>query len=135
MRTTTTLASDINVTPLVDVCLVLLIIFMVVIPTLVTGMPVDLPKASTAAATPESPLHITINADRTLYLNANVIREEELASALQREKREGGRPVIVRAEKTLLYGDVIRVLDLCRRAGFTDVGLAADKLSTDRTRR
>jgi biopolymer transport protein TolR len=119
----TALQSDINVTPLVDVCLVLLIIFMVVTPIIVNGVPVRLPDAVHAGPIANEPLQVTINADRTLYVGAAVIRSEELANALQRERTGANRPVIVRAEKSLAYGDVVSVLDACRAAGFDQVGL------------
>jgi biopolymer transport protein ExbD len=119
--------AEINVTPLVDVCLVLLIIFMLVIPTLVTGMPVDLPKAGTAEAVGEGPMHITIKADRTIYLDSAVVRRDELAAALERRQQQRQRPVVVRADKSVAYGDVVEVLDACRGTGFETVGLAAEK--------
>lgn len=124
---TTALQSEINVTPLVDVCLVLLIIFMVVTPMLVTGMPVHLPDATHGGAITNQPLPVTLNADRTLYIGATVVRLEDLAGALQRARAEANRPVIVRAEKTLPYGDVVQVLDACRTAGFDQVALGTEK--------
>ena len=123
----TALQSEINVTPLVDVCLVLLIIFMVVLPTIVNGLPVHLPNARTGDALSHEALQVTINADRTLYVGANVVRADELADALQRARAESNRPVVVRAEKSLEYGDVVRVLDACRTAGFDQVGLGTAK--------
>ena len=126
MRATsaTTLHSDINVTPLIDVCLVLLIVFMVITPMIVTGMPVHLPQAATTDTLPKQPLQVTVNADNTIYFDGNVIRGEQLASELARRRSELGRPVVVRADKSLAYGDVVRVLDACRAAGFENVGLA-----------
>ena len=127
MTRTVALQSEINVTPLVDVCLVLLIIFMVVTPVIVNGVPVHLPASSTAQKTGLGPLQVTINADRTLYVGGNVIRDEDLSGELQRVRAQSNRPVIVRAEKTLPYGDVVKVLDACRTAGFDEVGLGAEK--------
>jgi biopolymer transport protein ExbD len=121
------LQSDINVTPLVDVCLVLLIIFMVVLPTMVTGIPVHLPHAASGDALAKQPLQITVNSDKTLYVDSVVIRRDELVSELQRKHDQVQRPVVVRADKTLAYGEVISVLDACRKAGFETVGLASEK--------
>lgn len=126
VRSMVPLQSEINVTPLVDVCLVLLIIFMVITPVIVNGMPVRLPEARTAAGLGKAPLQITINADRTIYVDSLAIRSEQLASELE-HRRDPSRPVVVRADKTLSYGDVVRVLDACRGAGFENVGLAAQK--------
>lgn len=117
------LTSDINVTPLVDVCLVLLIIFMVVTPMIVTGLPVDLPSARTGDPLARQPLQITLTADGNVWLGDSVVRVDELASALTRE--DTGRPVVLQADRSLPYGKVIEALDRCRAAGFRDVGLAA----------
>jgi biopolymer transport protein ExbD len=121
------LHSEINVTPLVDVCLVLLIIFMVVTPLMTNGMPVNLPRSSTATNVGEGPLQVTLNGDHTLYVGQDVIRAEELSAELQRVRAKSNRSVIVRAEKSLPYGDVVKVLDACRTAGFDEVGLGAKK--------
>jgi biopolymer transport protein TolR len=78
------LESNINVTPLVDVCLVLLIIFMVVTPMMVNGVPMQLPKSTTSASMVDAPrqLAITVKDDGTLFVGANVIRTEQLAGEL-----------------------------------------------------
>jgi len=119
MRATRSIAlqSEINVTPLVDVCLVLLIIFMVVTPMMVNGVPVHLPPAAIADPLAKQPLQITINADGVAYVGQSVLRSDQLADELQRLRAQSDRPVIVRAEKTLPYGAVVKVLDACRTAG------------------
>lgn len=128
MRVTsaTALQSEINITPLVDVCLVLLIIFMVVTPLMV-GVPVDLPRAGTASEMAKRPLQVTVKSDGTIYVDSAVLRADELLGELQRRRAEHERPVVVRADKILSYGEVVRVLDACRDAGFNSVGLAAEK--------
>ena|SRR5438552_990926 len=127
VRSTTALQSDINVTPLVDVCLVLLIIFMVVLPTLVVGMPVKLPIAATSSATPQEQLAITVADDGTVYLGT-VVRKEQVASELLRlHAQSPNRPVGVRGDKRVAYGEVASVLDSCRAAGFDDVRLITTK--------
>jgi biopolymer transport protein ExbD len=120
------LHADINVTPLVDVCLVLLIIFMVVTPMLVTGVHVNLPVARTGGSVGDvnRQLPITVKEDGTLYFDASVIRPEQLANELeQRHAAHPDRPVVVRGDQHVQYGDVVAVLDACRKAGFADVGL------------
>jgi biopolymer transport protein TolR len=122
--------SDINVTPLVDVCLVLLIIFMVVTPMIIAGVPVHLPTAKTGTPIGDAQrqLPITVNSDGTLYLDNVVIRGEQLAAELaRRHEAHPDRPVIVRGDQEVRYGDVVRVLDACRHAGFENVGLAGEK--------
>ena len=120
------LHADINVTPLVDVCLVLLIIFMVVTPMLVPGVPVKLPIAHTGGEVGDAnrQLPITVKENGTLYFDATVIRPEELADELQkRHAAHPDRPVVVRGDQRVKYGEVVAVLDACRKAGFNDVGL------------
>lgn len=128
-RSATSFQSEINVTPLVDVCLVLLIIFMVVMPVLVNGMAVNLPQTRSGDPMTRT-LPVTIQADGTIYLENMAIRREQLDGELRRIAAAGSsRPVVVRADKELKYGDVAAVLDACRSAGFSEVGLASEKRS------
>ena len=128
VRSNTALQSDINVTPLVDVCLVLLIIFMVVLPTMVIGMPVKLPAATTASSTAPEQLFVTVKDDGSVYLGTIVLRKEQIASELQRlHAQSPNRPVGVRGDQRVAYGDVAGVLDACRAAGFNDVRLITTK--------
>ena len=128
VRSQSALQSEINVTPLVDVCLVLLIIFMIVIPTLITGIPVKLPFGSTSSPTPPQQLAITVKEDGTVYIDAVVLRKEQVASELQRlHAKMPNRPVAVRGDKRVEYGEVASVLDSCRAAGFDDVRLITRK--------
>ena len=122
----TALASDINVTPLVDVCLVLLIIFMIVLPAMVNGVDVQLPKTSSTTAPDQRIFPVTVKEDGTVYLDTLVVRRDEVASALQRLRQTAAsRPVGVRADKRVAYGEVLGVLDACRKAGWEDVTLIA----------
>ena len=123
--------SDINVTPFVDVCLVLLIIFMVTVPLLVTGMPVHLPRGRSGLPVDAGSrqLPITVNSDGTIYIDANVIRREQLAAELQRlHGAASERPVLVHGDANVKYGEVAGVVDACRTAGFRDVSLAISSL-------
>jgi TolR protein len=123
------LEANINVTPLVDVCLVLLIIFMVVTPMMVNGVAIELPKSNTAESMTEEKrqLLITVKADRTLFIGASVLRSEQLAGELDRIHRvTPDRPVSIRGDKRVPYGEVVDVLDACRTAGFQNVGLITD---------
>jgi biopolymer transport protein ExbD len=124
------LRSDINVTPLVDVCLVLLIIFMVVTPMMVNG-PVQLPQVANGTGLDERALPLTVKQDGSVYLGTAVIRREELSSQLERMRAtEGSRPIHVRADKQVLYGDVRDVLGACRDAGWEDVTLVGQRENT-----
>jgi len=123
------LHSEINVTPLVDVCLVLLIIFMVVTP-LMTGVPVHLPQTVTSESLPDAKriLPITVKDDGTVYVDTVALRNDQVAEEVRRmHEQSPDRPVAVRADKTVKYGEVVEVLDACRTAGFHDVGLVSEK--------
>ena len=124
----TNLNADINVTPLVDVCLVLLIIFMVVTPMLQKGVAVNLPVTTQPEKTPdtEKQLQISVKADGSVYLGPNVIRKDEVESSLKEiYQRTPDREIAVKGDKQVKYGDVLDVLKACREVGFNDVGLIA----------
>ena len=128
IRSQSALQSEINVTPLVDVCLVLLIIFMIVLPAVVNGFPVKLPIATTGGSLSQKELFITVSEDGTVYLGALVVRKEQVASELQRLHAQApNRPVGVRGDKRVAYGEVAAVLESCRAAGFDDVRLITTK--------
>lgn len=125
---TTALNSDINVTPLVDVCLVLLIIFMVVLPSMVNGIPVQLPSTSANSPVDTRVFPVTVKEDGTVYLDTLIVRHDEVAHALQRMRASASvRPVAVRADKRVQYGEVAAVLAACRAAGWEDVKLVTVK--------
>jgi biopolymer transport protein TolR len=129
VRSHAALLSDINVTPLVDVCLVLLIIFMIVLPTIVNGVAVKLPVAATSTGVPQDQLFITVADDNTVYLGTLVVRKDQVASELQRLHAEApNRPVGVRGDKRVAYGEVAGVLDAVRAAGFEDVRLITTRI-------
>lgn len=118
------LQSDINVTPLVDVCLVLLIIFMVVVPAMVNGEDVQLPSTSSTKNVDERILPLTVKEDGSVYIDTLVIRRDELRSALEkRHATDASRPIAIRADKRVAYGEVVSVLMDCRHAGWEDVTL------------
>jgi biopolymer transport protein TolR len=120
--------SDINVTPLVDVCLVLLIIFMVVTPMLQKGVPVNLPVTNDPDKTPDSEkqLLISVKSDGTVYLGSNVVRKEQVQSELEAiHQKTPDREIAVKGDKLTKYGNVLDVLKACREVGFNDVGVVA----------
>ena len=122
------LQSEINVTPLVDVCLVLLIIFMVVTPIMITGSSVQLPEMTAGPELGEAPLSITVMADGTVLIGDSIVRLDEIASELRRV-RTGAHPdsVALRGDRRVAYGEVMNVLEACRGAGWEDVKLVALK--------
>ncbi len=118
--------SEINVTPMVDVMLVLLIIFMVAAPLLVTGTAVDLPETS-AKALPadEEPLAITLARDGTRQIGEEALAPDAVAARLAaiRAARGGGVRVVIRADAAIPYGEVASLLADVTQAGFTRVAL------------
>jgi biopolymer transport protein TolR len=110
--------SEINVTPLVDVVLVLLIIFMVVTPLLHRGVHVALPTTEHHNKKQDTgeQIMLSVRKDGT-YIDADRVDSDALSSVLQRELRKGNRPVNVRADRSLRYGDVRKVIEQVHAAG------------------
>jgi len=127
MRATRTasLNAEINVTPLVDVCLVLLIIFMLFMPALTgNSVAVQLPETKKMADADKRMLPITVKADGTVYLDQLIVRHDEVPAALQRLRgTAASRPIGVRGDKRVTYGEVVDVLAAIRDAGWQDVAL------------
>ncbi len=117
--------SEINVTPLVDVMLVLLIIFMVSAPMMKEGMKVDLPEAEARALqAQDQDLTITINQDRTLDINGSPIDLARLDVILEQIREQRGvESVYLQADKSIPYGYVVEVMSLIRSTGLTKIGL------------
>ncbi|QNO28521.1 protein TolR [Sphingopyxis sp. OPL5] len=122
--------SEINVTPLVDVMLVLLIIFMITAPLLASAVPVDLPesRAKPVETEEQEPVQLSINGDDTIYIGEEVVPEAELPArldAIAAAQKEGERPqqIMLRADKGLDYGRVMRVMGELNRAGLTRIAL------------
>jgi len=125
---TAALNSDINVTPLVDVCLVLLIIFMVVTPMLQKGVPVNLPVTEDPEKTPDTDkqLQISVKADGTVYLGSLPVIKQQMQSELEKiHERTPDREIAVKGDKLVKYGAVLDALKACREVGFNNVGLIA----------
>jgi len=113
---------------LVDVCLVLLIIFMVVTPMLQKGVPVNLPVTEEPEKTPdtEKQLQISVKSDGSVYLGPNVIRKDQVESELKSiHDHTPDREIAVKGDKLAKYGAVLDVLKACREVGFNNVGLIA----------
>jgi biopolymer transport protein ExbD len=125
--------SDINVTPLVDVMLVLLIIMMLVAPMLQQGVSVRLPTAGNTTDKPETQDQtvVAIGRDRGLYLNAKPVTESELPqrlSELLENKTE--KIVLIKADEEVDYGAVMAAMDQLRMAGIEDIGLITERKKT-----
>lgn len=120
--------AEINVTPFVDVMLVLLIIFMVAAPLMMVGVPLQLPKTSAAkVAPPQEPLVVSIDKSGALFIRKDAVPEEELISRLQAIRQADPESVVyVRGDTTLEYGRVMQVMGLVGQAGFAKISLVAE---------
>ncbi|MDE3114037.1 MAG: protein TolR [Pseudomonadota bacterium] len=120
--------AEINVTPFVDVMLVLLIVFMVTAPLLTVGVPVDLPKTRAQALSQErEPLSVTIRKDGRIYLQNTSIAEDDLVARLEAIAANGyDQRIFVRGDKNVDYGRVMEVMARISAAGFTHIGLVTD---------
>lgn len=122
--------TEINVTPFVDVMLVLLIIFMVTAPLLAAGVPIDLPESRANALAPEQdPVTISVDAGGFIYLGDDRLAAGELPERLAniRPGPDGGLPqVTLRADQSLEYGRVMAVMGELNRAGFTAISLVTN---------
>src|SRR6187200_2185052 len=118
---------EINVTPFIDVILVLLIIFMVAAPLATVDIAVNLPAASVdPKPRPEKPVFLTVKPDLTLSIGEETIERALLASAIDRAlSGNKDQPVFLRADKTVPYGEVMEVMNLLRSAGYLKVALVA----------
>jgi biopolymer transport protein TolR len=120
--------AEINVTPFVDVMLVLLIVFMVTAPLLTVGVPVDLPKTKAPALGQDrEPLSVTIKRDGTIFLQKEPIPQEQLVDRLKAIAANGyDQRIFVRGDTQANYGKVMEVMGILAAAGFTHIGLVTD---------
>jgi biopolymer transport protein TolR len=122
--------SDINVTPLVDVCLVLLIIFMVITPMLQKGKPVMLPQTDNPGKKPESDkeLLVSIQADKTIFVDTKWFPDKDFAVKMKEiGERSSNKDVLIKADSRLTYGEVKNVMRMIKDGGFEHVALITEK--------
>jgi biopolymer transport protein ExbD len=125
-------SAAINITPLVDVMLVLLIVYMVMVAMIRQGVPMDLPDALNARTTSlenqDKIVTLSLNEDKEVFVNLKQVDianlDRELAIAYQGRE---GQPVLIKGAKTLLYGDVLQLMNTCRQLGIAGVELVAKK--------
>ncbi|WP_136618417.1 MULTISPECIES: protein TolR [Mesorhizobium] len=121
------LMSEINVTPMVDVMLVLLIIFMVAAPMLTVGVPIDLPDTQAKAMNADTqPITVSINAAGQIYLQETEIPIEELVAKLQAISKTGYEErIFIRGDKSTDYGTAMKVMAHISAAGYKNIGLVS----------
>ena len=127
--------SEINVTPLVDVMLVLLIIFMVAAPMMTAGVEIDLPRADAPRMDiDEQKLLLSIDAQQQVFLGEDLVPWDRLEDVLlHNERLQREREIFVQADTTVPYGVVVRVLAVLRRAGVENLGLVTDPMGAGGT--
>jgi len=121
--------ADINVTPMVDVMLVLLVVFMVTAPLLTVGVPVDLPQTKAQQLNePKEPLVVSINAEGKTFLQNSEIATDQLVPRLQAiTNNNPTASIYVRGDRAINYGRVLEVMGLISAAGFNKVSLVAEQ--------
>jgi biopolymer transport protein ExbD len=118
--------ADINVTPMADVIIVLLIIFMITIPTIGEGPVHNLPRAAHTRGQEEGPVVVSVAADTTVFVDGSRVADaRELAKAVGRALQGSSRLVQVKADAELPYAEIARVLDMCRAAGAEEIAFIA----------
>ena len=117
--------SEINVTPFVDVMLVLLIVFMVTAPLLTVGIPVDLPKAKADALTDQKdPIEVTVKLDGSIYLGESIVEFEKLVPRLNAISDQNTKArIYVRGDRDVAYGRVMEIMSIINSAGYIKVAL------------
>ena len=134
-RTQTSLA-DINVTPLVDVVLVLLIIFMVTAPVLQSGIEVTVPHTKTVKEITEERLVVTIDRDQRVFLNNQPVNINQIAQAIHQKIRDPeGQAIYVRADENVPFGAFATVMDAVKQSGITNVSIVTQPLERNAGRR
>jgi biopolymer transport protein TolR len=120
--------AEINVTPFVDVMLVLLVVFMVTAPLLTVGVPVDLPKTrAQALGQDREPLSVSIRRDGRIYLQNTQVAEDDLVPRLTAISNNGyDQRIFVRGDRSVDYGRIMEIMALISAAGFTHIGLVTD---------
>ena len=121
--------SQINVTPFVDVMLILLLVFMITAPLLVTGVPIDLPEAQSSIleAPPSEPTIVSVTKEAKLFIGDEEIEDLETLTALlrQRKLQNPGLQLQLKGDRALNYGTVLRVMAAAAEAGVSDIALIA----------
>ena len=129
-RTHTSL-SDINVTPFVDVMMVLLVIFMITAPLLESGIEVELPKTRTVKVVTEEKVVVTIDKRQTVYVGNSPVNIHRLGSfVLDQMRGETNAPIFIRCDESVSFGAFAQVVDALKQANVTNISIVTEPLAT-----
>ncbi|QDZ11387.1 protein TolR [Devosia ginsengisoli] len=128
-RKSRAIMSEINVTPMVDVMLVLLIIFMVAAPMMTSGVPIDLPKtAANEMPSQSQPITVAVTPEGMIYVDEDVVAETDLVNTVTSKATNGTEDrIFLRGDTSANYGSVMRVMGILSAAGFTKIGLITER--------
>ena len=127
--------AEINIVPLVDVVLVLLIIFMVTAPMLYRGMDINLPRSSSNTIKPEERVVLTVERDRRVYVDKDLIPLAQLQQKMDALHRKNPDvSVFLRADQDVPYGTVVQVMDSIKKAGIVKLGMVTDPVIEERVK-
>ncbi|MEK6549723.1 MAG: biopolymer transporter ExbD [Nitrospirota bacterium] len=127
--------AEINIVPLVDVVLVLLVIFMVTAPMLYRGMDINLPRSSSNTIKPEERVVLTVERDRRVYVDKDLIPLAQLQQKMDALRRKNPDvSVFLRADQDVPYGTVVQVMDSVKKAGIVKLGMVTDPVIEERVK-
>ena len=127
--------AEINIVPLVDVVLVLLVIFMVTAPMLYRGMDINLPRSSSNTIKPEERVVLTVERDRRVYVDKELIPLAQLPQKMDALRRKNPDvSVFLRADQDVPYGTVVQVMDSIKKAGIVKLGMVTDPVVEERVK-
>jgi biopolymer transport protein TolR len=125
--------AEINIIPLVDVVLVLLVIFMVTAPMLYRGMDINLPKSASNTIKPEERVVLTVERDRRVYVDKDLVPLAQLQQKMDAVHRKNPEvSVFLRADQDVPYGTVVQVMDSIKKAGIAKLGMVTDPVVEER---
>ena len=131
-----TALSEINVTPFVDVMLVLLVIFMVTAPMMTSGIGIDLPEAETDSAPAEEGLTLTITKDQYIHIGESTVNINLLERRLRQHFWPSAKKVVyLRADEALPFGFIVRVMDITKKAGIEVIGIITEPIEIQKIKR
>ncbi|MEK9172301.1 MAG: biopolymer transporter ExbD [Nitrospirota bacterium] len=127
--------AEINIVPMVDVVLVLLVIFMVTAPMLYRGMDINLPRSSSNTIKPEERVVLTVERDRRVYVDKDLISLAQLQQKMDALRRKNPDvSVFLRADQDVPYGTVVQVMDSVKKAGIVKLGMVTDPVIEERVK-